>query len=203
MIGGRLVLHHHLPAAALIIAVIIATAWPPRPRQWKPGKVKRPSIGPTARNPWSKRSSKTPACLKQIYTGDDRIKFLPKSIINLPGENVIVPSHLTGGLPGDIGFDPLNFGAQSDLLKFRERELINGRWAMLGRYRRFTSRVSLQVWFIRRRYRSTLVVYENRPRRCRRMAAHVHGFGNPVGSLLVTDYSFAVDVHRRCCAREV
>ena len=64
--------------------------------------------------------------------GDDRIKFLPKSIINLPGENVIIPSHLNGGLPGDIGFDPLNFGAQSDLLKFRERELINGRWAMLA-----------------------------------------------------------------------
>ncbi|CAL6390590.1 unnamed protein product [Bathycoccus prasinos] len=64
--------------------------------------------------------------------GNDRNKFLPKSIINLPGENVIVPPHLTGGLPGDIGFDPLKFGAQSDLLKFRERELINGRWAMLA-----------------------------------------------------------------------
>jgi len=64
--------------------------------------------------------------------GTDRMKFLPRAIINLPGENVIVPPHLTGGLPGDIGFDPLNFGAQSDLLKFRERELINGRWAMLA-----------------------------------------------------------------------
>ena len=34
-----------------------------------------PSIGPTARNPWSKRSSKTPAYPKQIYTGTIESNF--------------------------------------------------------------------------------------------------------------------------------
>ena len=68
------------------------------------------------------------------------------------------------------------------------------------RHWRFTPRVSLQVRSVRRRNRSTLVVDENCPRRLRRMAAHVHGFRNPVGSLLVANFSFAVDVHVKCCA---
>lgn len=41
------------------------------------------------------------------------------------------PSHLTGQLPGDYGFDPLRLGTNPDNLKwFAEAELTNGRWAM-------------------------------------------------------------------------
>jgi len=44
-----------------------------------------------------------------------------------------VPKHLDGSLPGDFGFDPLGLGAEPALLaRFREAEVIHGRWAMLA-----------------------------------------------------------------------
>ena len=43
-----------------------------------------------------------------------------------------MPPYLTGEMPGDFGWDPLQMGAQRDIMKLRERELIHGRWAMLA-----------------------------------------------------------------------
>eukprot|EP01024_Parvocaulis_polyphysoides_P022729 TRINITY_DN2107_c0_g1_i1.p2 TRINITY_DN2107_c0_g1~~TRINITY_DN2107_c0_g1_i1.p2 ORF type:complete len:257 (-),score=50.11 TRINITY_DN2107_c0_g1_i1:233-913(-) len=49
----------------------------------------------------------------------------------LPGADS--PAWLDGSLPGDYGFDPLGLGkVPSNLSRFREAEIINGRWAMLG-----------------------------------------------------------------------
>jgi len=43
------------------------------------------------------------------------------------------PAWLDGSLAGDYGFDPLGFGkVPSNLSRFREAEIINGRFAMLG-----------------------------------------------------------------------
>ncbi|WP_289490169.1 chlorophyll a/b-binding protein, partial [Klebsiella pneumoniae] len=43
------------------------------------------------------------------------------------------PAHLDGSLPGDFGFDPLNLGVNKEALDwYRNAELQNGRWAMLG-----------------------------------------------------------------------
>jgi len=44
------------------------------------------------------------------------------------------PPHLTGSLPGDLGFDPLGLGAASPdaLDRAVELELLHARWAMLG-----------------------------------------------------------------------
>jgi len=62
--------------------------------------------------------------------GDNRRKFLPSAFISQAPN--VVPPHLTGSLPGDIGWDPLALGAQADIQRYRARELINGRWAMLA-----------------------------------------------------------------------
>mmetsp|Transcript_41006 Transcript_41006/g.101187 ORF Transcript_41006/g.101187 Transcript_41006/m.101187 type:complete len:235 (+) Transcript_41006:148-852(+) len=61
--------------------------------------------------------------------GRGRMKFLPAALLSLAGD---VPPYLSGEMPGDIGWDPLQMGAQRDLIKQRERELIHGRWAMLA-----------------------------------------------------------------------
>jgi len=43
------------------------------------------------------------------------------------------PAYLTGSIPGDFGFDPLGLGKDPTLLaSFQEKELMNGRWAMLA-----------------------------------------------------------------------
>jgi lycopene epsilon-cyclase len=63
--------------------------------------------------------------------GDGRKKFLPAALLSLAGEGV-VPPYLTGTMPGDVGWDPLQMGAQRDIMKLREREIIHGRWAMLA-----------------------------------------------------------------------
>ena len=48
-----------------------------------------------------------------------------------PGDDA--PAHLNGELPGDYGFDPLNLGKDAgNLARFRECEILHGRWAMLG-----------------------------------------------------------------------
>ena len=62
--------------------------------------------------------------------GETRKKFLPAAFISQAPN--MVPPHLTGTLPGDIGWDPLALGAQSDIARYRARELIHGRWAMLA-----------------------------------------------------------------------
>ncbi|QDZ17505.1 light harvesting complex protein I-20 [Chloropicon primus] len=43
------------------------------------------------------------------------------------------PAHLDGSLPGDYGFDPAGLGkSPGNLSRFREAEVLHGRWAMLG-----------------------------------------------------------------------
>lgn len=43
------------------------------------------------------------------------------------------PAHLTEDLPGNYGYDPLGLSQdKANLDRFRESEVINGRWAMLG-----------------------------------------------------------------------
>ena len=43
------------------------------------------------------------------------------------------PSHLTGSLAGDFGFDPLGLGQDSERIKwYAEAEKTNGRWAMMA-----------------------------------------------------------------------
>lgn len=43
------------------------------------------------------------------------------------------PAYLDGSMPGDYGFDPLKLGeVPSNLARFKEGEVINGRWAMLA-----------------------------------------------------------------------
>lgn len=43
------------------------------------------------------------------------------------------PSYLDGSLPGDYGWDPLGLGSDEKRLQYyRQGELVNGRWAMLG-----------------------------------------------------------------------
>ena len=56
---------------------------------------------------------------------------MPNALLNLAGPKA-VPAYLTGEMPGDAGWDPLQMGAQRDIMKLRERELIHGRWAMLA-----------------------------------------------------------------------
>lgn len=49
----------------------------------------------------------------------------------LPG--VSVPSHLTGSMAGDFGFDPLGLGQDAERVKwYAEAERTNGRWAMMA-----------------------------------------------------------------------
>ena len=49
----------------------------------------------------------------------------------MPGATA--PAHLTGTLPGDYGFDPLELGKDpKDLEWYVQAELQHGRWAMLG-----------------------------------------------------------------------
>jgi hypothetical protein len=46
---------------------------------------------------------------------------------------VAPPAHLDGTMPGDFGFDPLSLGVNKEALNwYRNAELQNGRWAMLG-----------------------------------------------------------------------
>ena len=72
----------------------------------------------------------TGARVDDLY-GERRKKFLPAALLNVTGQGV-VPPYLTGEMPGDVGWDPLQMGAQRDIIKLRERELIHGRWAMLA-----------------------------------------------------------------------
>mmetsp|Transcript_7085 Transcript_7085/g.17469 ORF Transcript_7085/g.17469 Transcript_7085/m.17469 type:complete len:231 (-) Transcript_7085:205-897(-) len=48
-----------------------------------------------------------------------------------PGDDA--PEYLDGSIPGDYGFDPFSLGKdKKNLERFRESEVIHGRWAMLG-----------------------------------------------------------------------
>ena len=62
------------------------------------------------------------------HYGPTRRKFLPD------GFGYAFPAHLDGTLCGDAGFDPLGLasGSPGDLDRYRELELLHGRWAMLG-----------------------------------------------------------------------
>lgn len=47
--------------------------------------------------------------------------------------NAEIPPWLDGSMPGDFGFDPLGLASDNNLIGwYRQAELINGRWAMVG-----------------------------------------------------------------------
>ena len=48
--------------------------------------------------------------------GDGRMKFLPAALLNLAGP-LAVPPYLTGEMPGDVGWDPLQMGGAA---RYRE-----------------------------------------------------------------------------------
>ena len=72
--------------------------------------------------------SSAPVDLSKWY-GADRKLYLPGGLLDRDE----LPSWLDGSLPGDYGFDPLGLSKSAeDVEKYREYELIHGRWAMLG-----------------------------------------------------------------------
>ena len=73
-----------------------------------------------------KEIERAAARAKSTFYGEDRVKFLGDVDFDYP-------AYLDGSLCGDVGFDPLGFSKDpKDLAKYREFELLHGRWAMLG-----------------------------------------------------------------------
>ena len=74
-----------------------------------------------------KERERAEARARSPYYGSERVKFLGDVSYEYP-------AHLDGTLCGDCGFDPLGLSAKSaeDLARYRELELLHGRWAMLG-----------------------------------------------------------------------
>mmetsp|Transcript_1306 Transcript_1306/g.4544 ORF Transcript_1306/g.4544 Transcript_1306/m.4544 type:complete len:839 (+) Transcript_1306:245-2761(+) len=65
------------------------------------------------------------------HFGDKRNTYIPSFVLAVAPAGVI-PPHLTGDLPGDCGWDPLELGKEGNVEAYREHELIHGRWAMLA-----------------------------------------------------------------------
>ena len=73
-----------------------------------------------------KEGERAAARAKSEFYGAARAKFLGDVDFDYP-------TYLDGSLCGDVGFDPLGLGKDpNDLAKYREFELLHGRWAMLG-----------------------------------------------------------------------
>eukprot|EP00899_Mesostigma_viride_P019202 jgi/Mesvir1/27283/Mv07116-RA.1 len=63
---------------------------------------------------------------------DSRVTCMAERKLWAPGL-VKAPAHLNGSLPGDFGYDPLGLAKDPvSLARYREAEVMNGRWAMLG-----------------------------------------------------------------------
>lgn len=62
------------------------------------------------------------------WYGPSRVLFLPSGLLDRND----VPEYLNGELPGDYGYDPLGLGANGNVEKYRENELLHARWAMLA-----------------------------------------------------------------------
>jgi Chlorophyll A-B binding protein len=60
--------------------------------------------------------------------GPNRKLFLPDGLM----PRNAVPNYLNGELAGDYGYDPLGLGANGNVEKYRNAELIHARWAMLA-----------------------------------------------------------------------
>jgi len=97
----------------------------------KAAKASRPAPkarGGKATRGWfgGEGGSQTP--LDKWY-GPDRVLFLPSGLLDRDD----LPDYLNGELPGDYGYDPLGLGKDAETLaKYRENELLHGRWAMLA-----------------------------------------------------------------------
>merc|ERR1711865_1056495 len=63
------------------------------------------------------------------WYGPNRALFLPGGFLDRKD----IPTYLTGELAGDYGYDPLSLGKDTtQVLKYRNAELIHARWAMLA-----------------------------------------------------------------------
>lgn len=70
------------------------------------------------------------ATLRGVSNGS-RVVMSASRPLWLPGSKP--PAHLDGSMTGDFGWDPLGMGANPEAMTwFREAELQNGRWAMMG-----------------------------------------------------------------------
>ena len=73
------------------------------------------------------RESAAARATMPAHYGPSRRRFLPEAF------GYAFPAHLDGTLCGDVGFDPLGLGKEKGALdRYRELELLHGRWAMLG-----------------------------------------------------------------------
>merc|ERR1711977_71607 len=67
----------------------------------------------------------------KLSTTSNLKKYLNREALWLPGSQS--PPHLTGKLPGDFGFDPLELGKDPAALQwYHQAELQHARWAMLA-----------------------------------------------------------------------
>lgn len=64
----------------------------------------------------------------RVAAGPSRALYLPGGLLDRND----VPDYLNGELPGDYGYDPLGLGADGNVEKYRENELLHARWAMLA-----------------------------------------------------------------------
>mmetsp|Transcript_10242 Transcript_10242/g.37713 ORF Transcript_10242/g.37713 Transcript_10242/m.37713 type:complete len:286 (-) Transcript_10242:1807-2664(-) len=101
-------------------------AAPKAPAKKAPAKTVKKVAAPKKRVSSFKSSGNVD--LSKWY-GAGRKLYLPGGLL---GRDEL-PAYLDGTLAGDYGFDPLGLSKSSaDVLKYREYEIIHGRWAMLG-----------------------------------------------------------------------
>jgi light-harvesting complex II chlorophyll a/b binding protein 5 len=97
-----------------------------KPAVKKPAAKKPATKGAVQKNKWLGGEG---GFDESKWYGADRKLYLPGGLLD-PAE---VPEYLDGSLAGEYGYDPLSLGKSAEQVeKYREFELLHGRWAMLG-----------------------------------------------------------------------
>jgi len=121
-LGQRIALQQRT-AARSVDTTVRAAFGKPAPKKAAPKKAAAP-----AKNRWTGSES---GFDEAKWYGPDRVLFLPTGFLDRDE----VPDYLDGSLPGDYGYDPLSLGQSVEqVAKYREFELLHGRWAMLGAF---------------------------------------------------------------------